>query len=98
VTEAASGEEALEAVHRTPPDVVLLDVGMPGLDGYTVTRELRARPVTMHLPVVLMTGDDDRNTEIEGLRSGADDHLAKPLDPDVLLARLQAVLRRHARA
>lgn len=97
VTEAASGEEALEAVHRTPPDLVLLDVGMPGLDGYTVTRELRARPVTMHLPVVLMTGDDDRDAEIEGLRSGADDHLAKPLDPDVLLARLQAVLRRHTR-
>ena len=98
VVEADSGEQALELVHQLVPDVVLCDVGMPGMDGYTVTRELRARPVTMHLPVVLMTGADDRETELEGLRSGADDHLAKPLDDEVLLARLAAVLRRRAHA
>jgi two-component system cell cycle response regulator len=95
VVEADTGEQALELVHQVAPDVVLCDVGMPGMDGYTVTRELRARPATMHLPVVLMTGADDRETELEGLRSGADDHLAKPLDEEVLLARLAAVLRRR---
>jgi type IV pilus assembly protein PilB len=98
VVEADSGEHALELVHQVVPDVVLCDVGMPGMDGYTLTRELRARPVTMHLPVVLMTGADDRETELEGLRSGADDHLAKPLDDEVLLARLAAVLRRRSRS
>ncbi|HWH33629.1 MAG TPA: ATPase, T2SS/T4P/T4SS family [Egibacteraceae bacterium] len=97
VVEAADGEEALRLVHSAAPDAVLCDVSMPGMDGYTVTRELRSRPVTMHLPVVLMTGQDDRDTEIEGLRSGADDHLSKPLDPEVLLARLEAVLRRRTR-
>ena len=96
VVEAADGEEALRIVHSAAPDAVLCDVGMPGIDGYTVTRELRARPVTMHLPVVLMTGLDDRDAELEGLRSGADDHLAKPLDPEVLIARLEAVLPRRS--
>ena len=88
------GQSALEAVHRTPPDVVLLAVDLPDMDGYAVTRELRARPVTTKLPVVLMTDAVDADTAAEGLAAGADDHVAKPLDADVLLARLDAVRRR----
>ncbi|MGH3664922.1 MAG: ATPase, T2SS/T4P/T4SS family [Egibacteraceae bacterium] len=91
-----SGKAALEAVHRERPDAVLLDVGLPDQDGYAVTRELRARPVTVNLPIVLMTGMDDPATELEGLRAGADDHVTKPLDLEVLLARLEAVRRRLA--
>jgi DNA-binding response OmpR family regulator len=95
VVTAADGDEALELVRTAAPDAVLCDVAMPGMDGWELTRELRTRPATLHLPIVLMTGADDRNAELEGLRAGADDHLAKPLDPDVLVARLGAVLRRR---
>lgn len=94
VIQAHGGEEALDLVAVHLPDLVLCDVSMPEPDGYAVTRELRARPVTTHVPVVLMTGADDRETELAGLRAGADDYLTKPLDPDVLAARLDAVLRR----
>ena len=90
------GQSALEAVHRTPPDVVLLAVDLPDTDGYAVTRKLRARPVTEKLPVVLMTDSVSAQTAEEGLAAGADDHVAKPLDADVLLARLDAVRRRVA--
>ncbi len=75
---------------------MLADVTMPGTDGYELTRQLRARPVTMHLPIMLITGSDERGTELAGLRAGADDFLPKPLDPDVLVARLDALLRRAA--
>ena len=95
VVEAADGRAALEAVHHSKPDAVLLSVDLPDLDGYAVTRELRARPVTVNLPVVLMTDSSDVDPA-EGIRAGADEHLAKPLDADVLLARLDSVRRRLA--
>ena len=90
------GQSAMEAVHRTAPDVILLAVDLPDTDGYAVTRKLRARPVTAKLPVVLMTDSVSAETAEEGLRAGADDHVAKPLDADVLIARLDAVRRRVA--
>jgi CheY-like chemotaxis protein len=96
VVSAPDGRGALESVHHTPPDVVLLAVDLPDMDGYTVTRELRARPVTANLPVVLMTETVDTDTAAEGVSAGADDHVTKPLDADVLLARLDAVRRRLA--
>ena len=92
----ADGRAALEAVHHTPPDAVLLAVDLPDMDGYTVTRELRARPVTANLPVILLTENVDAQTAQEGVLAGADDHITKPLDADVLLARLDAVRRRLA--
>ncbi len=94
VIEAVDGAGALEAVHRERPDAVLLDKGLPDIDGYAVTRELRARPVSTDIPVVIVTGTDDPAVELEGLRAGADDYLTKPFDMDVLLARLAGVLRR----
>ena len=96
VIEAPDGQTALDIVHQERPDIVLIDVGMPDLDGYEVTRNLRARPVTVNLPIVLMTGSDDVETQIQGLRAGADDHVLKPLDYDLLTARLAAVHRRMA--
>ncbi|HUH07420.1 MAG TPA: response regulator, partial [Egibacteraceae bacterium] len=92
--QAKDGLSAMDSIHKERPDAVLLDVGLPDKDGYTVTRELRSRAATMHLPVILITGLTDPDTELKGLRSGADDHLTKPLDLEVLLARLGAVLRR----
>ena len=92
----ADGRAALQSVHLTAPDVVLLAVDLPDSDGYAITRELRARPVTANLPIVLMTDGDADTSDDEGVRAGADDYVAKPLDADVLLARLDAVRRRLA--
>jgi type IV pilus assembly protein PilB len=97
VEAAEDAATALDVLHRRPFDVVLLDVGLPDSDGYELTRRLRARKTTQDLGVVLVTGQDDRETELTGLAAGADDYLAKPVDPDVLLARLDAVLRRKGR-
>jgi type IV pilus assembly protein PilB len=94
VDAAGTAEEALELVHRTAPDVVLLDVSLPDMDGYALTQSLRSRPATRDVPVLLVTGHDDRDTELTGLQAGADDYLTKPVDPEVLLARLEAVRRR----
>jgi CheY-like chemotaxis protein len=90
VVGAADGEEALDAVARARPDLVLLDVNMPGIDGVEVTRRLRASPATRTLPVVLMTADVAARER--GLAAGADDYLTKPFLPAVLLARVAAHL------
>ena len=92
VVGVSDGAGALIAVHHTPPDVMLMAVDLPDMDGYAVTAELRARPVTENLPVVLMTTGDAE--AVDGAGVGVDDHVAKPLDADVLLARLDAVRNR----
>jgi type IV pilus assembly protein PilB len=94
VDSAGDASTALEKVHRTLPDLVLLDIGLPDRDGYSLTRELRSRSTTMDVPIVLFTGQDEQGTKATGLHAGADDHITKPVDPDVLLARLEVVLRR----
>jgi CheY-like chemotaxis protein len=94
VVHAASGEEALAMVHTARIDAVLLDKGLPDLDGYDVAREIRARPTVRDLPILVVTGHDSPEAEMEALRSGADDWVAKPVDMDVLLARLQRLVAR----
>ena len=89
---AASAEDALSAVTRQPPDLVLLDVGLPGMDGMEALRTLRRR--APHLPVIFVTARRRELDEIVGLELGADDYITKPFDMDVLLAHVKAVLRR----
>ncbi|HZF75094.1 MAG TPA: PleD family two-component system response regulator [Acetobacteraceae bacterium] len=93
VATAASGPEALEVAGRWMPDVVLLDVVMPGMDGYEVCRRLKAAPATAHVPVVMVTALLDQAERVRGLEAGADDFLSKPLDDAALFARLRPLLR-----
>jgi two-component system cell cycle response regulator len=90
---AASGDEALSTIGRWMPDVVLLDVMMPGMDGYEVCRRLKAQPATAHIPVVMITALTDQVERVRGLEAGADDFLSKPVDDATLFARLRALLR-----
>jgi len=93
VTTATSGEEALAAVSANPPDLVLLDVMMPGLSGYDVCRQLRANAHTALLPVVLITALDPERERVKGIEAGADDFLSKPINQAELLARVRSLLR-----
>lgn len=96
VETAATGENALQSVRRKSPDLVLLDVGLPGMDGIETLRELRRD--TPNLPVILVTGRRRELDEIVGLEMGADDYITKPFDMDVLLAHIKAVMRRSQSA
>jgi two-component system response regulator MprA len=92
VESAADGGAALAAVERAVPDVVVLDVAMPGLDGLAVCRRLRRAGLA--LPVLLLTARDSVSDRVAGLDAGADDYLVKPFAPEELLARVRALLRR----
>ena len=94
VSAAASGEEALRQVQAVPPDLVLLDLMMPAMDGLEVCRRLRQDPVTASLPIVMLTAKGDEVDRVLGLELGADDYVVKPFSPKELLARVRAVLRR----
>jgi len=94
VTVAADGERGLAALGHGRFDVVLLDVMLPGADGFEVCRRLRATPELTTLPVIMLTARGDDVDKIVGLELGADDYLAKPFNPRELLARIRAVLRR----
>ncbi|MDN3566583.1 PleD family two-component system response regulator [Paeniroseomonas aquatica] len=90
---AASGPEALATAGRWSPDVILLDVMMPGMDGYEVCERLKASSATAHMPVVMITALVDPAERVRGLEAGADDFLSKPVDDATLFARLRALLR-----
>ena len=90
---AADADEALDAVERERPDVVLLDVGLPGRDGFGVLGEIRA---FSDVPVLMLTARDDAMDKVKGLELGADDYVTKPFNHLELMARVRAVLRRHA--
>ena len=93
VSTAASGEEALQCIAADAPDLVLLDVMMPGLSGYDVCRAIRADPLHAVLPVVLVTALDPAQERIKGLEAGADDFLSKPVNQAELMARVRSLLR-----
>ncbi len=88
---AANAEDGLSFVQHSPPDLVLLDIALPGMDGLDALRELKARH---DLPVIFITGRRREFDEVVGLELGADDYITKPFDVDVVLARVKAVLRR----
>lgn len=92
--EAANGRLALEAVMRERPDLMVLDLGMPELDGSEVCRRLRADPEHRRLPIVFLSARDDEIDRVLGLELGGDDYLGKPFSPRELIARIRAVLRR----
>ena len=91
VTEADSGEDALEAFDREPTDVVLIDIMLPGIDGFEVCRSIRR---TSDVPIVMVTARADTHDVVAGLEAGADDYLTKPFAPKELSARIRALLRR----
>jgi two-component system cell cycle response regulator len=93
VSSASSGPEALAACARGDVDIVLLDVMMPGMDGFEVCRRLKANPKTHHLPVVMVTALDQPSDRVLGLEAGADDFLTKPVDDVHLLARVKSLVR-----
>ncbi|MGH2456248.1 MAG: response regulator transcription factor [Candidatus Limnocylindria bacterium] len=95
VVTARSGDEALMRVRTDAPDLVVLDLGLPGLDGLDVTRTIRRNG---DLPIIILTARDDETDRVIGLELGADDYVTKPFSPRELVARVRAVLRRHAGA
>jgi len=90
---AASGAEAITLAQRWSPDIILLDVLMPVMDGFEACRRLKAQPATAHIPVVMVTSLNDQHERVRGLDAGADDFLVKPVDQATLFARLRALLR-----
>jgi DNA-binding response OmpR family regulator len=93
VTVADSGPTTLAHAREQPPDLVILDIMLPGMDGLEVLRRLRA--VEPQLPVILLTARDAPADQVQGLETGADDYVLKPFTFEVLLARVRALLRRH---
>ena len=96
VVEAADGIEALDEVDRSAPDVLVLDLNLPRLDGYGVLNHLRARPSTARLPVIVLTAKGDEENEVRVFETGANDFLTKPFRPRALSARLRALLKLKA--
>jgi len=95
VATAANGENALKAVTQKPPDLILLDLMLPGLDGLEVCRMLKKENKTADIPIVMLTAKGEESDIITGLELGADDYITKPFSMKVLVARIRAVLRRR---
>jgi two-component system cell cycle response regulator len=93
VLTAMDGLTALQIAGEERPDIILLDVMMPGMDGFETCRRLKADPVTRHIPVVLVTALDGREDKIKGLEAGADDFVTKPIDDLILFARVKSLVR-----
>lgn len=98
VRTAADGAEAIRAVEAERPDLVVLDLMLPGVSGLDVLGELRRRPDTQDVPVILLTARREERDRIDGLKLGADDYIAKPFSPQELVLRVGAVLRRVQQA
>jgi len=95
VAEARDGIQALDQVDRHAPDIIVLDLNLPGLDGYGVLQQLRSRPATRSIPVMVLTAKGDEDNEVRVFELGADDFITKPFRARALSARLEAVLGRH---
>lgn len=93
---ASSGPQALEIAKAQDPEIILLDVMMPGMDGYEVCRRLKADPVTAHIPVVMVTALSDTEDRVRGLDAGAEDFLTKPVDDFLLTSRVNTLMRYNA--
>ncbi len=94
VITAVSGEAAISRAHKEKPDLILLDLMLPGVDGLDVYRELKKKQDTSQIPIIMVTAKTEHADIITGLELGSDDYVTKPFSPKVLLARIKAVLRR----
>ncbi len=90
---AKSGAQALEFLKKAKPDLILLDVRMPGMDGYETLEHIKSNVETSNIPVVFLTVDDKRESEIKGLKMGAMDFILKPFEPDIMLSRIEKILQ-----
>lgn len=95
---AAAGDEALAYARNHPVDAIVLDLMLPGLDGFAICRALRGDRATAAVPVIMLTARAEESDRIKGLELGADDYVAKPFSPNELIARIRAVARRSRRA
>jgi two-component system alkaline phosphatase synthesis response regulator PhoP len=94
VTPAATGENAIKLARSETPDLILLDLMLPGADGFEVCRRLGNNPKTQKIPIVMLTAKGEEADIVTGLELGADDYITKPFSPKVMIARIRAVLRR----
>ncbi len=94
---ALTGEDVLERVRRQPPDLIVLDLMLPGMDGLTICRTLRGSETTAAIPVIILSARADESDRIRGLEIGADDYVTKPFSPKEVVARVAAVERRTRR-
>jgi len=92
---AQTGEDALDSVRRKPPDLIILDLLLPNIDGLEVCRELKRDPKTEDIHIVILSAKGEESDVVLGLEMGADDYVTKPFSPRMLLARIRSVLRRH---
>ena len=95
VLEARTGVEALDQVDQHAPDIIVLDLNLPGMDGYSVLSELRSRTATRRIPVIVLTAKGDEDNEVRVFELGADDFLSKPFRARALSKRLEVVLARQ---
>ena len=94
VSGLTSGEAALKAVRINPPDLIVLDLMLPGIDGMELCRILKNDPHTRHIPILMLTAKSEESDVVVGLEVGADDYITKPFSPKVLMARIRTALRR----
>jgi len=97
VRQAGTGEEGLKIARQKKPDLVILDLMLPGVDGLEVCKNLKNDPKTAHIPIIMLTAKSEEADMVTGLELGADDYIPKPFSPRVLLARVKTVLRRKLR-
>ena len=94
VSTATSGEDALRKVYSKNPDLILLDLMLPDLDGFAVARKLKEDPKKRHIPIIMLTAKGEESDIVTGLELGADDYIVKPFSPRILIARVRTLLRR----
>ncbi|MCD6117582.1 response regulator [bacterium] len=92
---AGSGEQAIKDVRSASPDLIVLDLMLPGIDGLDVCRLLKSDPETSSIPIIMLTARGEENDIVKGLELGADDYITKPFSPQILIARIKSVMRRH---
>jgi len=98
VESAPDGPQGLAAAQRQNPDLIILDLMLPGMDGLEVCRRLRTNPTTRDIPILMVTAKDEVRDRVAGLDTGADDYLPKPFSFEELVARIRAILRRQSRS